>query len=97
MRLARLAQSCGLDGVVSSAQEAAAQRAALGTDFALVTPGIRPTDSAADDQQRIMTPAGAIAAGSTYLVIGRPITRAPDPLAALERIDAEIAGTMRPV
>ena len=60
-----------------------------------MTPGIRPADANADDQQRIMTPAGAIASGSSYLVIGRPITRAADPLAALERINAEIAGALR--
>ena len=95
MRLAALAQSCGLDGVVCSANEAAALRGAFGSGFSLVTPGIRPAAATADDQQRVMTPAGAIAAGSSYLVIGRPITRAPDPLAALAAINAEIAGTIR--
>lgn len=63
--------------------------------FALVTPGIRPADAAADDQARIATPGAAVAAGSTYLVIGRPITRAPDPAAALASIDAEIAAALR--
>lgn len=95
LRLASLAQSCGLDGVVCSAREAAALRDALGAGFCLVTPGIRAAEAAADDQQRIMTPAGALANGSSYLVIGRPITRAPDPLAALAAIDAEIAGSVR--
>jgi orotidine-5'-phosphate decarboxylase len=95
MRLARLTKSCGLDGVVCSAQEALALRAMCGTDFALVTPGIRPSDASVDDQRRVMTPAGAIAGGASYLVIGRPITRAPSPLEALERINADIAATMR--
>ena len=91
LRLASLAQACGLDGVVCSAREAALLRARCRADFALVTPGIRPADAGADDQQRIMTPESAVRAGASYLVIGRPITRAPDPLAALERINAEIA------
>lgn len=91
-RLAALAKACGLDGVVCSAREAPTLRARCGAGFSLVTPGIRPADAAVDDQQRVMTPAGAIAAGASYLVIGRPITRAPDPLAALERINREIAG-----
>ena len=94
LRLAALASSCGLDGVVCSAREATALRHACGDAFCLVTPGIRPPDSASDDQQRIMTPAAAIAAGANYLVVGRPITRAPDPLRALEAINREIAGTM---
>jgi len=95
IRLARLAKSCGLDGVVCSAQEALALRAMCGTDFALVTPGIRPSDASVDDQRRVMTPAVAIANGASYLVIGRPITRAQSPLEALERINADIAATMR--
>jgi orotidine-5'-phosphate decarboxylase len=86
VHLARLAQSCGLDGVVCSAAEAPAMRAALGPAFVLVTPGIRPAGSAADDQARIVTPAQAIAAGADHLVIGRPITRAADPIAALHAI-----------
>ena len=90
-RLARLAQECGLDGVVCSPQEAAALRRQCGKGFALVTPGIRPADAAQDDQQRVATPRQAIADGADYLVIGRPITRAPDPLAALRRINEEIA------
>jgi orotidine-5'-phosphate decarboxylase len=86
LRLARLAQDCGLDGVVCSAQEAAALRAALGAGFLLVTPGIRPAGSATDDQARIVTPAAALAGGADYLVIGRPITRAADPPGALAEI-----------
>jgi orotidine-5'-phosphate decarboxylase len=91
-RLARLAKSCNLDGVVCSALEASQLRAELGKDFALVTPGIRPAGSEAGDQTRIMTPAKAISAGSDYLVIGRPITQAPDPLIALKNIQQEIEG-----
>jgi len=93
VHLARLAQSAGLDGVVASPQETAAIRAACGKDFVIVTPGIRGGSAASgpDDQQRTMTPAGAIAAGSSYLVIGRPITGAPDPRAAAEQIAADIA------
>ena len=91
-RLARLAQQCGLDGVVCSPQETAALRRQCGKGFSLVTPGIRPADSRQDDQQRVATPRQAIANGADYLVIGRPITRAPDPVAALRRISAEIAG-----
>ena len=92
MRLARLAKSCNLDGVVCSALEALQLRAELGKDFALVTPGIRPAGSEAGDQTRIMTPAKAIIAGSDYLVIGRPITQAPDPLIALKNIQQDIEG-----
>ncbi|MGZ5228347.1 MAG: orotidine-5'-phosphate decarboxylase [Burkholderiales bacterium] len=94
--LARLTMECALDGVVCSALEVAHLRESCGGSFCLVTPGIRPATAAADDQQRVMTPAAAIAAGASYLVIGRPITRAPDPLAALRQIDREIASTMRP-
>src|SRR5262245_1059038 len=91
LRLAGLARDCGLDGVVCSAQETAALRSRFGRDFCLVTPGIRPTEAAQDDQVRVATPRQAIANGSDYLVIGRPITRAADPLAALRAIQAEIA------
>lgn len=90
VRLAKLTQSAGLDGVVCSAQEASLLRKELGADFDLVTPGIRPANSAADDQRRIVTPADAIAQGSTYLVIGRPITQSPDPIATLIEINAQI-------
>ena len=95
LRLARLAQSAGLDGVVCSAQEAQALRAACGAGFNLVTPGIRPADGTTgrtqDDQKRVMTPCAAVAAGADYLVIGRPITQAADPLAMLQQIQREIA------
>jgi orotidine-5'-phosphate decarboxylase len=89
-RLALLAQAAGLDGVVCSAQEAAALRQSCGREFKLVTPGIRPAGSARDDQARIITPEQAMANGADYLVIGRPITQAPDPLAALASINASI-------
>ena len=92
LRLARLTQACGLDGVVCSAQETGALRRQLGGEFCLVTPGIRPAGAAQDDQERVATPRQAIAGGADYLVIGRPITRAPDPLVALRAICAEIAG-----
>ncbi|MCP1660726.1 orotidine-5'-phosphate decarboxylase [Neisseria perflava] len=89
LRLATLAQSSGLDGVVCSALEAAPLRRALGSEFVLVTPGIR-LDIAGnnDDQRRIMTPAQALAAGSTYLVMGRPVTQAADPIAVLREVNA---------
>lgn len=85
-RLAALTQSAGLDGVVCSPREAAALRSERGGDFLLVTPGVRPAGADIGDQRRVMTPADAMAAGSSYLVIGRPITGAPDPLAALKDI-----------
>lgn len=89
-RLALLAQQSGLDGVVCSAREAAMLRAVAKRDFCLVTPGIRPADATADDQTRIMTPRAAIEAGADYLVIGRPVTKADDPIAALKRIHIEL-------
>jgi len=89
LRLATLTQKAGLDGIVCSAQEAQALRKAFPTNFCLVTPGIRLAESKADDQQRIMTPQAAIAAGADYLVIGRPITQAADPAGVLERIRLE--------
>ncbi len=92
MRLAGLAKSCKLDGVVCSAREAAELRTVMGSEFALVTPGIRPAGSDSGDQRRVMTPAQAIAAGADYLVIGRPITQAPNPLQALKDITLEIEG-----
>lgn len=85
-RLAKLAAASGLDGVVCSAQEASRLRAELGKDFVLVTPGIRPAGSAADDQKRIVTPRLAIEQGSSHLVIGRPITQAACPRTALNEI-----------
>lgn len=90
LALAELTASCGLDGVVCSAHEAALLRERLGAAFTLVTPGIRPASHASDDQRRIMTPAQALAAGSHYLVIGRPITQAEDPLRALKTILADL-------
>jgi orotidine-5'-phosphate decarboxylase len=90
MSLARLAHACRLDGVVCSAHEVQALKQAFGDTFTLVTPGIRPGGTDKNDQSRVMTPAEAIRAGSHYLVIGRPITQAPDPLAALMAIDEEI-------
>ena len=83
---------CGLDGVVCSAQEALKLKVEQGTDFKLVTPGIRPLTADKGDQRRIMTPSEALKAGSDYLVIGRPITQAPDPLVALEAIHSEVHG-----
>jgi len=91
LRLATLARDSGLDGVVCSPQEAATLAASLGPAFRLVTPGVRPAGAAADDQKRVMTPGQAIAAGAHYLVIGRPITQAPDPIAALRAIAGEIS------
>jgi orotidine-5'-phosphate decarboxylase len=92
LRLAKLAQASGLDGVVCSAQEARLLKRECGSGFCLVTPGIRPAHDARGDQQRIMTPAAAVAAGADYLVIGRPVTQAPDPVATLDAINREIAG-----
>lgn len=90
LRLAALAQESGLDGVVCSAQEAGLLRQQCGRKFCLVTPGIRPANAAVQDQTRIMTPRAALEAGSSYLVIGRPITQADDPLRALQDINAEL-------
>jgi len=90
-RLATLTRNCGLDGVVCSAQEAPALKTEQGAGFKLVTPGIRPLSADRGDQQRIMTPSDALKAGSDYLVIGRPITQAADPPAALEAIHTEVA------
>jgi orotidine-5'-phosphate decarboxylase len=87
VRLAKLAKQSGLDGVVCSAQEATPLREKLGSEFQLITPGIRPAGSAQGDQHRTMTPSEALAAGSHYLVIGRPITAASDPMQALLDIE----------
>lgn len=89
-RLAALAKSSGMDGVVCSAQESKMLSTELGKDFVLVTPGIRPTGSDQGDQKRIMTPAEAMAAGSHYLVMGRPITQAADPIAVLTQANADL-------
>lgn len=94
-RLAALAQSCGLDGVVCSAAEASALRALCGPDFRLVVPGIRPRGAAVGDQKRVMGPADALAAGADDLVIGRPITEATDPAAAIAAICGEITAGVR--
>lgn len=90
LHLAGLTKEAGLDGVVCSAQEAALLRNALGPDFCLVTPGIRPANAGLDDQSRVVTPQDAMRNGAHYLVIGRPITAAADPLAALEAIAREL-------
>tara|TARA_Y100001960_G_scaffold201980_1_gene211072 strand:- start:149 stop:841 length:693 start_codon:yes stop_codon:yes gene_type:complete len=89
-KLALLACSCGLDGVVCSALEATQLRQAMGANFSLITPGIRPVGSLNDDQSRIATPQIAIQNGADYLVIGRPISHAKNPLLVLEKINAEI-------
>ena len=91
LSLAHLSQDSGFDGVVCSAQESALLKNELGQEFKLITPGIRPHFAVAGDQKRIMTPAQAIAAGSDYLVIGRPITQADNPMKALEMIEQELA------
>ena len=90
LSLAHLSQDSGFDGVVCSAQESALLKAELGKEFKLITPGIRPSFAMKGDQKRIMTPAQAMAAGSDYLVIGRPITQADDPMKALELIEQEL-------
>ena len=89
-RRARQAHALGVDGLILSPEEVSAMRALLGPDITLITPGIRPSGSAAGDQKRIMTPANAIEAGADYLVIGRPVTQADDPKASAEAIIAEI-------
>ena len=89
-RLARLTQQCGLDGVVCSAQEAVRFKSALGQDFKLVTPGIRPAGSDVGDQRRIMTPEQALAAGVDYMVIGRPVTQSANPAETLKAINASL-------
>jgi orotidine-5'-phosphate decarboxylase len=91
VRLARLAQSCGLDGAVCSSHEIAVIRDACGPDFKLVVPGIRPAGSDPADQKRIMTPPDAARAGANHLVIGRPITQAPDPAMAAQAINESLA------
>ncbi len=88
--LAQLAKNSGLDGVVCSAQEASSIKTLCGSNFTCVTPGIRLSDASSDDQRRIMTPIKALESGSDYLVIGRPITQASDPLNALQNIHESI-------
>jgi orotidine-5'-phosphate decarboxylase len=91
VKLAELTAACGLDGVVCSAQEAAAIRNRFGSEFLRVTPGIRLPEDAAADQKRVMTPQLAIQSGSSFLVIGRSVTRATDPPAVVARINREIS------
>jgi len=91
VRLARLAHKAGVDGVVASPREVPLIREACGADFLIVTPGVRPAFAAADDQKRIMTPREAIVSGADYLVIGRPISAASDPVRAAELIVEEMA------
>ncbi|ABZ82860.1 orotidine 5'-phosphate decarboxylase [Heliomicrobium modesticaldum Ice1] len=91
VRFARLAQAAGVQGVVASPQEIRPIRAACGDDFVIVTPGVRPLWAGTDDQARIMTPAKAMEAGATYLVVGRPITAAPSRAEAAKRIVEEMA------
>lgn len=89
--LAQLTHHCGLDGIVCSAQESSQMRSLFSNDFLLVTPGIRPAGSESDDQRRIMTPTDAVQAGSSYLVVGRPITKSDDPVGILRTINSEIS------
>lgn len=89
LRLGKLAKDCGVDGVVCSPAEVAMLREALGPDFILIVPGIRPVGADLGDQKRVMTPKDAVAAGATYVVIGRPITGAPDPAAMAKAINVQ--------
>ena len=91
LRLASLARSAGCNGIVSSVSEAAALRRELGEGFAIVTPGVRPTGAAKDDQARVATPRQALAAGASHIVVGRPITAAADPAAAARAILEEMS------
>lgn len=92
VRLAELGKGCGVDGLITSPHEVGLLRARLGPEITLVTPGVRPAWSVADDQKRFMTPRDALKGGADYLVIGRPITAAADPRAAVERVVEEMAG-----
>ncbi len=93
-RLARLTKESGMDGVVASPKEVALIRQACGPDFIIITPGVRPSFASMDDQKRVTTPAEAIAAGADYLVIGRPISAAADPVAAADMILEEMEGAL---
>ena len=95
LRLATLARTSGLDGVVCSPQEASMLRDEFGEKFKLVTPGIRPKGASLDDQSRVLTPADAVRNGSDYLVMGRPITKADDPVSVLKRINQELQTAVR--
>jgi orotidine-5'-phosphate decarboxylase len=90
LRLANLAKECGLNGVIASPHEIAEIRQAIGEEFLIVTPGIRPAWAEAGDQKRFMTPAEAVAAGANYIVVGRPIIAAEDPVAAAMRVAKEM-------
>lgn len=94
LRLATLAEDSGLDGVVASALETEAIRRRLGSDFLIVTPGIRPAGADSHDQNRVATPADAVRSGSSYLVLGRAVTQAADPVEALRAIKAEVVGAL---
>ncbi len=94
--LARLAKESGLNGIVASAQEAAAIRSACGNDFLIITPGVRPSSSEKNDQQRTATPAEAVAAGADYIVVGRPILEAKDPIEVVQSIVRELEGKRGP-
>lgn len=96
LRMASLAKEAGCGGVVSSARETALIRKTMGPDLAIVNPGIRPAGAALDDQERVATPASAIAAGATYIVVGRPITQAEDPAKAAEKIVLEMEQSQIP-
>jgi len=93
-RLAKLAQEAGMDGVVASPQEVKSIREVCGPEFTIVTPGVRPSFAALDDQKRVTTPAEAIAAGADYLVVGRPIAKADDPISAAEKILEEMSSAL---
>lgn len=92
VRWSKMARDCGLDGVVASPREVALIRENCGPEFVIVTPGVRPAWSEAGDQKRVMTPAASISAGATYIVVGRPVTASPDPLASAAKILEEIKG-----
>ena len=92
---AEQAKAAGIGGIVCSPNEAAMVRAIVGPKLAIVTPGVRPAGAALGDQKRVMTPAAALAAGASHLVVGRPITAAPDPAEAAEAVLAEMAGGLR--
>ncbi len=97
LRLAKLAEACGLNGVIASPQEIRLLREVVGKDFLIVAPGIRPSSAEAGDQKRVMTPAEAVAAGASYIVVGRPIIAANDPAQAVARILDEIVSVTAPL
>jgi orotidine-5'-phosphate decarboxylase len=97
VRLATLSENAGLDGIVCSAAETSTLRKSVGSDFCLVTPGIRRLEDAAGDQKRVVDPGQAIANGSDYLVVGRPITKAASPNAALAEFNLAVAGAVNPL